>query len=862
LGRSRISVLVAFAVAAVVISACSSGDTSLETSGPSTSLPAFEPMPTTAECLEVVSAAAQRLQDVIDTYQEMSIVEFNALEDPIDVTPIQALNQESLQTAADAGCPIELLEEEFAGALGRLSGRGELGQALAAALRGDDPPLGPPLPILVNQPFVPLTECRTVVDVAAGRLQSFVDRYQDLSVEEYAALDPEPDASPIIDAIRVDLQAAADSGCAAEFLNTRFAGAVRGLTGSGPVGGALAAALRGEEPIGLPLSPVGLPPAVTISLPPATTIVLPTPTTVAPSAADDLVAIVGGLAPGSRIELAAGRYTLSGPLVIDKSITLVGAGRGRSTIATSTPGAAVIFLGPGTLELRSLSLLHSGAVDASLLLAVRGAVTIDDVAMSGAKGSLAEGTGSALVFGFDPIDGLPSLTAAQRGGALTVRNSSFTGNAGAGVMAIGPAAPSISASTFRSNGACGVCFVSTSSGTVIDSTFVDNRLGVQASGTSRPILRRNDVRGSDVGVRLGERAVVTVDAGRFVGNEVGVQADTDTTANVTANTFRDHEVAAVVMVDRAGGRIAANTVERAGLAGIQLLGESGAEVVDNVVDGPAPVCLSVLGAVRSALRGNTVSGCDVGIQVSGTARPDLVGNAIRRSTSTGLSFNQEARGTARDNTVDDSVEVGIQVSGNAGPAVTANRVSSSQGVGIVYWNRSSGRVSNNTVAGHRIGLQVGEESTATFTGNTVSGASGAALIVTGTSAPTLQDNQLTSAGDVVAQFDTSSAALFTDNVVTGSVTTGLLYLGAAGGTASGNRIAGPAAGVEVGGTSAPSILANRFESNSRAAMIFTGSSAGQVRDNVCASTTGSGIVLSGQSAPQLGGNQCSIQRSG
>jgi parallel beta-helix repeat protein len=817
--------------------------------------------------MEVVTTAVQRLHDVIETYQQLSVDEFNSLDEPIDVTPVQALNQQSLQAAADAGCPIQLLEEEFAGALGRLSGRGEVGQALAAALRGDDPPLGPPLPIVVNPPIVPLTECRTVVDAAAARLQDFIDRYQDLSVEEYAALDPEPDASPVIESIRVDLQAAADAGCIAEFLNSRFAGAVSSLSGSGPVGGALAASLRGEEPPELKLPASGLPGAVAVPPPlgnvvPTPTAVPPVPTTVVPGAGDDLVALVRSLAPGSRVELAARNYTLAGPMVIDKSITIVGAGRGRTTITTSAPGAGVVFLGPGTLEMRSLSLVHSGNAKASLLLAVTGAVTIDDVAFSGAKGSLAEGNGSALVFGFEPIEGFPTLSAAQRSGALRVNNSSFTGNAAAGVMVIGPAAPLISGSTFRSNGTCGVCFSSTSSGTVTGSTFVANPLGVQASGTSRPVLRGNDFRESDVGVRIGERSIVTVDASRFTANDIGVQADNDTAANVTGNTFRDHEVAAVVMVDRSGGRIAGNTVERAGLAGIQLVGQSGADVVDNTIEGPAPVCLSVLGAVRSTVRGNTVGGCEVGVQVSGTARPDIVGNTIARSTSTGISINQEARGTIRDNTIDGSAEVGIQVSGNAAPAVTANRVSSSQGVGVVYWNRSSGRVSNNTVAGHRIGLQVGEESTATFTGNTVSGASGAALIVTGTSAPTLQNNQLASAGDVVAQFDTSSAALFTDNVVTGSTSTGLLYLGAAGGTASGNRIAGPAAGVEVGGTSAPSILANRFENNSRAAMVFTGSSAGQVRDNVCASTTGSGIVLSGQSAPQLGGNQCSIQRSG
>lgn len=235
---------VRFVAAAVVMAACTTSEPIRDVT-PSTSTSI-----SVAECDELVAAAVGRLQGVIDEYQDLTAEEFNALDEPLDVTPVQEAVQAELQAAADRGCLPELLQFQFDVAVAGLRGAGVVGQAVAAALRGEGPPAGPLPPVFVTSPTVPSTECLAAVDEAADRLQAYVDAFADTTVEEYLALDPPPDVTPTIEQIQTDLQAMADAGCNADELNAAFDTRVQGLTGTGPVGDALAAGLRGDDPPG------------------------------------------------------------------------------------------------------------------------------------------------------------------------------------------------------------------------------------------------------------------------------------------------------------------------------------------------------------------------------------------------------------------------------------------------------------------------------------------------------------------------------------------------------------------------------------------------------------------------------------
>ncbi len=67
-------------------------------------------------------------------------------------------------------------------------------------------------------------ECTELAIEAAQPLQDFIDEYQDLTPEEWNALDPPPDVQPIQDAIIEELQAAANDGCEPSVLEAAVVG--------------------------------------------------------------------------------------------------------------------------------------------------------------------------------------------------------------------------------------------------------------------------------------------------------------------------------------------------------------------------------------------------------------------------------------------------------------------------------------------------------------------------------------------------------------------------------------------------------------------------------------------------------------
>lgn len=789
--------------------------------------PSTSPYVSLTECAELVAAAVDRLQGVIDEYQHLTVEEFNDLDDPLDVTPVQETVQADLQAAVDRGCPPDLLQQQYEGAIAELQGTGVVGQSVAAALRGEGPPAGPLPPILVSPPTLPSAECQAAVDEAVDRLQAHVDAFGDLTVEEYLALDPPPDVTPILEQIQEDLQAMANAGCDADELNAAFDARVQGLKGEGPVGAALAAGLRGDDPPAIetpapaapaPEGPAGVIPLPVTPPPPPPPPPPPVPTTVVPRVGDDLRVLVASLAPGSRLDLPAGTFRVSEPIVIDKTLTITGSGRNSTVIESSAPGAAIVFLGPGDLAVSGLSLRHTGAANASLLLAIEGAVTISGVGFSGARGSLAEGSGSGLVFGFEPIEGFPARTAASRAGALTISDSVFTGNAGAGMMVIGGASPVVTGSEFRGNGTCGVCLVSTASGTVRSSTFNDNGTGVQADG----------------------RADLTV----------------------TDSRFGAHGVAAVVLTQSATGTITGNTVAGGGIAGMQFLGEATARVSGNRLSGSSTVCLSAIGSTSVTMTRNTTTDCRIGIQVAMSARPTITLNTVASSAEVGIYVGDDAGGLVRGNNVSGNGDVGIQVTDRATPTVESNRLTGSGRVGVVYWSSSGGTFGANTVSGFGVGMQVGEDAVPSVVGNTFSGSTEATLLATGRTTAVIRNNDVGGAGPIGVQVAVSAAPTIDANRITGAYTVALLYLGASQGTATANQIQGAASGVQLGGTASPSLLGNRISQSRVASIHYFETSGGQARDNICQPAEGGGIVLATGGAPSLGSNQCSISSSG
>ena len=226
---------------------------------------------------------------------------------------------------------------------------------------------------------------------------------------------------------------------------------------------------------------------------------------------EDLGQALAEVAAGSTIDLQAGTYKLSDPLVLLDGVTIEGAGKAKTTIRSTAGDAAIVVATQARVELKGLALQLSGKGSASGVVA--GASTrlvLTNVRISGARADKSQGGAGVQM----------SAAAGQAAGTQTtleVTGSQFDHNAWAGITLSGGHRVSIEKSTFSDNGQCGVCFLDASSGSVQHGTFTDNAVAVGVTGTAAPILLASTITGGTVGIQVAEKAKPIIDDVRITG---------------------------------------------------------------------------------------------------------------------------------------------------------------------------------------------------------------------------------------------------------------------------------------------------------------------------------------------------------
>jgi|GEM_PF-1844401 len=88
--------------------------------------------------------------------------------------------------------------------------------------------------------------------------------------------------------------------------------------------------------------------------------------------------------PGDTIEVPAGRFTLTQSVLVNKSLTIRGAGPDKTTLLSSEPDFAIKFTGNCQWTLENLSLEHVGNKPADVVIVDSGVITIRNCHFSGA----------------------------------------------------------------------------------------------------------------------------------------------------------------------------------------------------------------------------------------------------------------------------------------------------------------------------------------------------------------------------------------------------------------------------------------------------------------------------------------------
>jgi parallel beta-helix repeat protein len=692
---------------------------------------------------------------------------------------------------------------------------------------------------------VPESDCRAVAEHAIVLLQGFVDEYGTLSIDEWNALDPPPDLGNIRDQVVQLAQAAVDLGCDPVTMEAALLESIDDLSGEGPVGEALAAAFRGDDPILGPPAPVT-----------TTTLARDTaPTTVTVEPGDDLDAVLDQVAPGSTVRFAAGTHEFTRPIVVDVDVAFVGAGSHDTVVSSTAEGFAVAFAGPGGFEVRDLTIEHTGTAPASVLLAIDGPVHLQGVVVRGGVAGPDEvGGGHGVVFAFEPVEGFPERSDAERAGELVVDDSVVTDNDAGGVLSTGDAAPTIRGATISANGRCGLCYVGTSAGTIENSIVHDNQIGVQITGEAAPTIVDSTVTASaTAGISSEGRSTPSITNTVIDGNQIGVQVTGESAPLIRDNTIVNSSQAGVATFGTSEAEVLANVIEDNADVGVQIGESSNPLVEDNIVSGHR-VGVAAAAMSTPSLSRNGITDHDIAVQIGGEARATIVDNTIGASTVSAISIVESSTAVVSDNAIADATGVGIQAAGSASVEIRGNSIETDGSIGISFVDDADGVAADNRLRNRSVGIRIGGSASPDVTDNTIRASVEAGIVFAEAATGRATGNDVSGEGAIGVFVSGAAAPELRDNSLTGN-SVGLVLTDDARGTVAANTIQSNAVGVQMIGRSAASVNGNVIADNVDAGAVFGDASTVRFERNTVSLNGQVGLEISGSAEPTISENE-------
>ncbi len=573
------------------------------------------------------------------------------------------------QAAVDGGCIPALMEEMLAEGVAQLEGVGEVGAALAAALRGEGPILGPPVPVPV--PTIPReTEPSTVVVEPDDDLAEVLGRIAPGSTIEFAAGTHEFDQSILVEFDLTFVGAGRDD----TIISSTAEGIAVGFVGPG-----------GFEVSDLTIEHTG--DAVASVL-----LAIEGPVTLKDVTIRGAVADSEEAGGGHGIVFAYENLEgfpertdaeREGKLIIQDSIV------------TDNEVAGILATGIAEPEIVGVTLSDNGSCGICYTGSTGGTV----------KDSTIERNQVGI-----------QLAAAS---STSIAGSTIVDNNGVGISIDGESTAIVTTSLIERNGDVGVQAIGSSSPLIELNTITHQGVGILVGGSAAPILRSNGVAYHEIGLQIGGEANVTAadntvwvssvaaislgESSRGVvsknsiadATEVAIQVVGDASAELRDNTIESPGSVGISFIDAATGTAVGNSIEERSV-GMQIGGTANPELIDNSILDSVDVGMLFGGETTSRAAGNRVSGVEaVGILVGGTAAPSLEDNVITRN-AVGLVYREQAGGMATGNVIDQH-PVGVQIIDTSAPALLLNTIIDNVEAGVVFGGTSTAEFNQNTL---------------------------------------------------------------------------------------------------------------------------------------------------------------------
>jgi parallel beta-helix repeat protein len=276
--------------------------------------------------------------------------------------------------------------------------------------------------------------------------------------------------------------------------------------------------------------------------------------------------VVARAAAGDIIELPAGRWELPQGLVVDKALTLRGAGREQTQVVSEAEGYVLCFRGTGPWRLEGLTVEHVGGRWANVVVVEGGQIEIRNCVC--------------------------------RGGVWDEPNQ---------------------------RGGCGICLCGTARGVVSGCICGSNGLhGIEVSGRAEPQLEGNTCENNQQG------GIAYFDsAGGVAWQNVcrqnglaGIGVNAQAQPQLEGNTCGNNQQDGIAYLGSAGGVARQNVCRQNGLHGIEVSSQAEPHLEGNTCENNKDCGIAYLNSAGGVARQNVCSGNRrYGIYVAPTARP-------------------------------------------------------------------------------------------------------------------------------------------------------------------------------------------------------------------------------------------------
>lgn len=488
---------------------------------------------------------------------------------------------------------------------------------------------------------------------------------------------------------------------------------------------------------------------------------IPTPTTVPTRATaevgtggadafDTIPQALEALVEGGTLTIGEGEYTLDRNLIVNRPVTIRGAGAERTTLIAERAGdAAIEIRGNHRVELEDLRLEGSKDFASSLIQVSNALLSVDQiiVANAGQHGLLAFGSATVVidrsVFADNGADGV------RAGGDTTVQILSSqalnngevgfhwadtstgigNGNDAIGNLQFGyrvsvDANVDLESNTASDGNGSGFAWTENATGTADDNIVTDiSGAAFFASGTSSPRLVENTAQGALVGFR-------------WVGEATG---------SLTRNTATGNKAAGFDMRDKSSPIAERNTSQENARQGFNLSGETSAVLTENTASMNGTVGFRVTEQARPELRSNsatenpvgffwTEAGAGVGMdntaesntaagyRFAGTSRPELSSNIAKRNGTVGFEWVGQSRGVATGNQSLNHPGSGFLIAEQAQPELSDNTAGTNSTSGFRWEDSASGSSTGDQASGNsRDGFSIADSAAPRLSKNTANG---------------------------------------------------------------------------------------------------------------------------------------------